>query len=274
MEVTKENIKYYCDDILFQESDVLNFAEALEKILNLIRGSENPVKNLRYLRECFTGELLYEFSARHKYIIIPSHKSPAMYLAQKIFPSKNLKVGTLRATIKATISEFQDKFTEPKSELFNTSKIQECLDLAQTKFNTVNYIQKQKGLIYTLIFDHSHKDNDSVFETYKSGFSVIKLFSSKNEEDYPNPYFVFLHELGHSLHYAITGDFSIIPDFFKKFAEKFSSDTVKKSELFAHFFAIAVLNDTHLAKHSTFYDDSFKDIRQRASDLFKNFDKH
>lgn len=268
MDITRESIKGYCDDVLFNENDVFKFVEALESILNSIGKNKNCVKHLRYLRSCFTNRLLDEFNTIEKYIIIPSHKSPAMYLAQKLYPPKNFKVGVLRSTIKNTVSEFGDKFIKPKGDIFSASKIQECLELSQLKLNTVDYIEKQHGLIYILIFDHSHKDNDSVFEVYKSGFSTIKLFPAKNEQEYTDPCFVFLHELGHRLHHAITGDVSIIPDFFKEFTKKFSTEGFKVSELFAHFFATAVLNETHLAKHSPFYDDSLKSLRRQVTDLF------
>ena len=268
MNITREIIESYCDDVLFRENNVFKFIESLESILASINENKNSVKNLRHLRVCFTNRLLKEFDTTKKYIIIPSHKSPAIYLAQKLYPPKNFKVGTLRLTIRNTIFEFKDKFTEPKGDYFDALKVQECLELSQLKFNTVDYIQRQNGLIYILIFDHSHKDNDSIFEVYKSGFSAIKLFPAKNKQEYADPCFVFLHELGHRLHHAMTGDVSVIPEFFKKFTEKFSTEGFKVSELFAHFFATAVLNETHLAKHSPFYGDSLESLRQQVTDLF------
>jgi Zn-dependent peptidase ImmA (M78 family) len=64
--------------------------------------------------------------------------------------------------------------------------------------------------------------------------------------------FIFAHELGHAIHFALTGNVDVLPDGFDKFNDSFypKLETLKdKQEAFADTVAFAILNIKGFGTH-------------------------
>ena len=137
-----------------------------------------------------------------------------------------------------------DEFIEPICPAVTDEEIRAVLSAAQRSFGMIDIIAPDFPLRISR-FDNSHITTNSECGIINGGsrHSVVFLYHPRESETYDSV-FICAHELGHALHFALTGDVDIAPDGFDRFNKSFSPEfaTQKASqEGFADAAAIAIL---------------------------------
>jgi Zn-dependent peptidase ImmA (M78 family) len=149
-----------------------------------------------------------------------------------------------------------DEFTEPKEDMITEEEIKLVLDVAQKKFRIMDIAAFFEPLkIVRLNNSHVRCNCECGFsDGYGSRSSVIFVYNPGNIKTYDRV-FIFAHELGHALHYSLTGGVDKIPDGFDKFNADYGVGELtlqEKQEHFADVVAFAVLNHKSLKRHIPF----------------------
>ncbi len=188
-------------------------------------------------------------SATWNAVIVSPEDSPIMLLPSYMpFGSSPNEVIT---GLKRFIS-YCDELTPPIHEAITLTEMKRVLTAAQKAYDIIGIIAPYEPL-KILRFDNSHAVYNSQcgISSTPDKPSTVYVFHPK-ENDVYDRVFIFAHELGHALHYALTGNVDVVPEGFEKFNEALSVklDTVKKTqEAFADAVALAILNVKGLRTH-------------------------
>ena len=146
-----------------------------------------------------------------------------------------------------------DEFSEPMEDIVTVKEMNAVLDNAQKKFRILDIVAPGKPLtVVSLNYSHAaHNCECGISAAPGSRESIIFVYHPR-EVSPCDRVFIFAHEIGHSLHLALTGDVEIIPDKFDEFNEtldiKLPTKELKQ-EAFADVAAFAMLNGGGLNKH-------------------------
>jgi hypothetical protein len=186
------------------------------------------------------------------------------------------RVKEVRQRVINLIASIDETITKPSGICLTVAQEEKILTILTTKFPYLDIVATKKPLSI-LNINNSHRMFNSLCGTDEavSAF-VIQMFNMKDESNFPE--YVFLHELGHALHLAITGSVLIVPDEFIKFhnsipgALHLEQGSTDAPELFADTFAISVMRGTELSGFDPFH---FDDALNRMLELFftRMFDK-
>jgi hypothetical protein len=145
------------------------------------------------------------------------------------------------------------EFTAPMEDIVTEEEMHMVLDSAQEKFRILNIIAPVKPLII-MSLNNSHYVRNcecGIADGPASRESVIFVYHPR-DVSICDRLFIFAHEVGHSLHLALTGDVEVIPDGFDEFNEALDiklQTTLQKQEAFADVTAFAILGSGSLKKH-------------------------
>jgi len=148
----------------------------------------------------------------------------------------------------AKISEFSDPMEDAATE----EEMNAVLDSAQTKFKVIDIVAPSKPLMI-LSFDNTHAIHNCECGVSDPSVrqSVILVYHPRDVSGCDRV-FIFAHEIGHALHFALTGNIDVVPDRFDAFNEALGINfqTIRqKQEAFADVAAFAMLNNSGLKKH-------------------------
>jgi hypothetical protein len=156
-----------------------------------------------------------------------------------------------------------DEFTAPIHPAITEAEIRATLSAAQRAFGMVDIIAPECPLrIYRFGYSHIERNCECGILNGDSRQSVVFLYHPR-ENDVYDRIFIFAHELGHALHYSLTGDIDIIPDGYDNFNESLGVklDNLKaKQEGFADAAAIAILGSKNSRLKSHLPTQWSKDI--------------
>lgn len=147
-----------------------------------------------------------------------------------------------------------DEFISPIYPAVTETEIRATLSAAQRAFGMIDIIATDYPLrIHRFDYSHIKHNSECAVMSGDSRQSAVFLYHPRENGVYDRV-FIFAHELGHALHYALTGDMDVFPDGFDSFNEKFAVkfDTPEaKQEGFADAAAIAILGspDSRLKSH-------------------------
>jgi len=138
-----------------------------------------------------------------------------------------------------------DGFVSPIYPAITETEIRTTLSAAQRAFGMIDIIAPNYPLrIHRFDYSHNTANSTCGVLSSESRQSVVFLYHPRESEIYDRV-FIFAHELGHALHFALTGDIKVFPEGFDSFNEKFGVkfETMQtKQEGFADAVAIAILS--------------------------------
>ena len=200
---------------------------------------------------------IFNLEADSRYHIYSVLDSIPPYLAA--FGLSLGRVREVRQRIKSLLSCIDETIVEPSGVFLPELQEEKILTILATKFPYLEIVTAKKPLTI-LNINNTHRIYNSQCGTNEAVTAfVIQMFNMKDASFVPE--YVFLHELGHALHLAITGSVLIVPDEFIKFnnsipgALHLEQGSIDAPELFADTFAIAVMRGTELSGFDPFHFD-------------------
>jgi len=182
-------------------------------------------------------------------VIVPPEHAPVMLLPSCV------PLGASPEEVISGLKDFAarcDEFTPPVYDAITNAEIKRVLNAAQKEYMMLDVIAPVDPL-RILRFNNSHVEHNSQcgFPTNPERPSTIFLYHPREQGTYDRV-FIFAHELGHALHFALTRDIEIMPEGFEQFNESIRVElhTLKeKQEAFADATALALLNVKGLGTH-------------------------
>jgi len=181
-------------------------------------------------------------------IVLPEH-SPIMFLLSCV------PFGGTPNDIIAGLKKFIERcneFTPPKHDAATLTEIKKVLTYAQKTYRLIDIIAPNEPMkILRFANSHAIYNSQCGFSSDPSRPSTIFSYHPKDNA-MCDRLFIFAHELGHALHFALTRDIDILPEGFDEFNKKQGAkpETLKdKQEAFADSAALAILNTKGLRTH-------------------------
>ena len=156
-----------------------------------------------------------------------------------------------------------DEYVYPMYPAITERDIRATLSAAQRAFGMIDIIAPDYPLrVHRFDYSHIKYNSECGVMSGDSRQSVIFLFHPR-EDGICDSVFIFAHELGHALHFALTGDINILPEGFESFNNRyfpaFDTETAKQ-EGFADATAIAILGSMNSKLKAHFPTKFCKDI--------------
>jgi len=165
-----------------------------------------------------------------------------------------------------------DEFISPIYPVITDTEIQATLSAAQRAFGMIDIIAADYPLrIHKFDCSHTKHNSECAVMSGDSRQSAVYLYHPRENGVYDRV-FIFAHELGHALHFALTGDMDVFPGGFDSFNEKLATkfDTPEaKQEAFADAAAIAILGSPNSKLKSHLPTQFSKDISPMFIRYFK-----
>jgi hypothetical protein len=230
-----------------ESRDIATLKTNMETLMCLYEGAESMhgyIIRERFYSEVKKRDKPYQRRTqglKYSAVIIPPELTPTAMIPAHIKTDGNHYA--FIDSVNRVISRC-DEFVAPIHPAANETEIRAVLSAAQRAFGMIDIIAPDYPLrIYR--FDNSHIKTNSEcgFMDGGSRQSVVFLFHP-HENEIHNRIFIFAHELGHALHFALTGDVSIFPDGFDKLNKMLGvklETPEANAESFADAVAIAIL---------------------------------
>ena len=188
-----------------------------------------------------------------KYHIYHSNKSIPPYLFS--YGLTIGKVREMRKNIKDRIKDIDETIIEPSCVRLTVEDEEKILSVLSNKFPFLEIITASKTLDIININNTYRLYNSMCGISGDSASFVIYMYNMKDKAIAPE--YVFLHELGHVLQFALTDSNLIVPDGFIEFNKSVLKKDLGQGnngtvEIFADMFAISVMHGTDLCKFNPF----------------------
>ena len=252
------DIDYQSVDSIFASGSVAEIKTAVTSFLSAADDVRDAYNGMFVHMLCQRlGEAFSEWSMRYSTpakgsawnaVIVPPEHSPIMLL-QSCVPFGCAPVDVI-AGLKKFIGNC-DEFTAPVHDAISVPEIKRVLTLAQKSYRIIDVIAPEEPL-RILRFDNSHSTHNSQCAIPMSNKQAVIYLFHPSSVAIHDRVFIFAHELGHTLHLAITHDIDLLPEGFDEFNGTFSPkpETLKdKQEAFADAVAISILNAKGLGTH-------------------------
>jgi len=181
--------------------------------------------------------------------IVPPEHAPIMLLRSYV------PLGSSPIDVLKSLKKFParcDEFIPPVCAAITPAEIGRVLNAAQKEFGLIDIVAPNEPM-NILRFNYSHITYNSLcgFPSDPERPPTIFLFHRKENGVY-DPVFIFAHELGHALHFALTRDLRVLPDGFDDFnvSVRTKLNTLEeRQEAFADAVAMAILSAKGLGTH-------------------------
>jgi len=263
--INEQEINKYIEDIL-KSSDIATLKRGCESLLRIYEGAESMhgfIIRSRFYDTVKERDEAYQrrtHGLKYNAVIIPPELTPTAMIPVhiKIDGNHHVFIDCMNRFLKRC-----DEFTDPIHPAITEAEIRATLSAAQRAFGMIDIIAPNHPLrIFRFDYSHIKKNCECGLMGGDSRQSVVFLYHPR-ENDIYDRVFIFAHELGHALHYALTGDTSILPSGFESFNDKLFAkfETHEaKVEGFADAAAIAILGSPNSRLKSHLQTQFSKDI--------------
>ncbi len=182
--------------------------------------------------------------------------------------------------IKRFIAYIENNFIFTNNDKVSADEIETALLIIEKEYELIKNLKPLEFSIFNL----SHKEFNSICNTVTNlndgtFLSEIYLFKMRDEE-IKSPLYVFLHEIGHALHFYCTNNSAIIPDSFIRLSNEYLKIPLEQGleavEIFADAIAIGLMRIFNWDDKGTFedMDINIKNAFAAYTDmLLKNLEK-
>jgi len=274
MKIDEQEINIYIEDIM-KSREISTLKGSIQSLMNFYERADSMhgyIIRWRFFNAVKEQCEAYErrtHGLKYNAVIIPPELSPTAMLPVYVKTDGNHYnfADGMNRLIKRC-----DEFTSPIHPVITEPEIRATLSAAQRAFGMMDIIAPNHPLrILRFNYSHSEKNSECGLMGGDSRQSVVFLYHPR-QNDVCDRVFIFAHELGHALHFALTGDTSILPSGFDNFNDKFFTkfETPKaKVEGFADAAAIAILGSPNSRLKSHLPTQWSKDISPMFVRYFK-----
>lgn len=256
--------------------------------VNLVRTKKNktPFLNDFYKRSLEMGFMDYVWKLwgitseekKEKFLIYSDFEAIDKYFYFSLKRIKEKPSKTLENIEKFATHVLKDFDVKKDNNVITIEKIKEIMNFLDNKYNFTEKVYKDFVPTFSILkFENPFYNSftDVSLDTKNKLYYHYIIF---NVKDNISPTYVFLHEIGHTIHYAITKNGNFIPEKVLKELEKTgfkgieTIDNYAKYEALADIFAMGIMYNSPYADCDPFVEISEKDkiiFNKIIEDLFK-----
>ena len=177
------------------------------------------------------------------------------------------------AQLTALAEDLIENYEECEEEFLTTDAATETMRIADRVYNFSQHILKDQHL-FIFLFQARYRKEDSFCRCMNmtDGSVAADIYMLIPHKDHKaTPESMFLHELGHCVNVALTGDSETPPEDFTLVMKLIGADKTKcdVSEFFAHCFAMSLLIEAELLSA-----DPFETVPQNHKQMFRVYFQH
>ena len=199
-----------CDDLIDCAQLLLEFVKAASKETNKALVLRRFYEDLSINAVASVmGNFIFG-KENKKWYVIDGSAAVMSYLHMTI-PQKTSPVKTLKEIEDYAYGLLEDFSNSPR-EPIGRSTVEDILRYLDEKYNFSDLVFRV-GAAKLIILNVENKDADSAFLVMGNSMITLPVFllCANHEDCKQNQVEVFFHELGHAIHYAITGKLDILP---------------------------------------------------------------
>ena len=221
------------------------------------------------LRARYEQQIMEAFMDRHPgWSVLEGNAACMMYLYRNWAFGEKAEENVAQLT--ALAEDLIENYEECEEKFLTTDAATETMRIADRVYNFSQRILKDQHL-FIFLFQARHRKEDSFCRCMNMtdgsmAADIYMLIPHKDHEATPQS--MFLHELGHCVNIALTGDPEVPPEDFTLVMKLIGADTVECDvpEFFAHCFAMSLLIEPDLLKA-----DPFKMVPQNHKQMFRTY---
>ena len=224
------------------------------------------------LRARYEQQVMEAFMARHPgWSVVEGNAACMMYLYRNWSFSRKAKENAAQLT--ALADDLIENYEECEEKFLTADVTIETMRIADRVYNFSQRILKDQHL-FIFLFHARHRKEDSFCRCMNMtdgsvAAGIYMLIPHKDHEATPES--MFLHELGHCVNVALTGDPEAPPEDFTLVMKLIGADKTEcdVSEFFAHCFAMSLLIEPELL-----IADPFKTVPKNHKQMFRTYFQH
>ena len=224
------------------------------------------------LRARYEQQIMEAFMDRHPgWSILEGNAACMMYLYRNWAFGEKAEENVAQLT--ALAEDLIENYEEYEEEFLTTDAATETMRIADRVYNFSQHILKDQHL-FIFLFQARYRKEDSFCRCMKMAdgsvaADICMLIPHKDHEATPQS--MHLHELGHCVNIAFTGNPEIPPEDFTLVMKLIGVDKVECDipEFFAHCFAMSLLIEPDLLNA-----DPFETIPQNHKQMFRVYFQH
>ena len=221
------------------------------------------------LRARYEQQIMEAFMDRHPgWSVVEGNAACMMYLYRNWSFSRKAEENA--AQLMALADDLIENYEECKEEFLTANVAKETMSIADQVYDFSQRILKGRHL-FIFLFQARHKKEDSFCRCMNMtddsmAADIYMLIPHKDHE--ATHHSIFLHELGHCVNIALTGDPKTPPEDFALVMKLIGADKIEcdVSEFFAHCFAMSLLIEAELLSA-----DPFKTVPRNHKQMFRTY---
>ena len=232
--------------------------------------SQHDYKQLHQeLRARYEQQIMEAFMDRHSgWSVVEGNAACMMYLYRNWAFAEKAEENA--AQLKALANDLIKNYDECEEEFLTAELAVEAMNIADRVYDFSQRVLKGQYL-FIFLFQAKYKKEDSFCRCMNMSDSSMAtdIYMQVPHIDHEaTPQSMFLHELGHSVNIALTGNPEVVPEDFALVTSLGSVNrhTCDVSEFFAHCFAMSLLIEPELLSA-----DPFKAVPQNHKQLFRTY---
>ena len=221
------------------------------------------------LRARYEQMVVEAFMDRHPgWSVVEDNAACMMYLYRNWVFGEKAEENVAQLT--ALAEDLIENYEECEEEFLTTDAATETMRIADRVYNFSQRILKDQHL-FIFLFQARHRKEDSFCRCMNmtDGSVAADIYMMIPHKDYEaTPHSMFLHELGHCVNIALTGDQENPPENFALVMKLIGADKIECDvpEFFAHCFAMSLLIEPELL-----IADPFKTVPKSHKQMFRTY---
>lgn len=232
--------------------------------------SQHDYKQLHQeLRARYEQQIMEAFMDRHPgWSVVEGNAACMMYLYRNWAFAEKTEENA--AQLKALADDLIENYEECGEEFLTAESAAEAMSIADRVYDFSHRVLKNQHL-FIFLFQERHKKEDSFCRCTRmaDGSVAADIYMLVPHTDHEaTPQSMFLHELGHCINIALTGNPEVVPEDFVLVTSLIgvNQDDCDVSEFFAHCFAMSLLIEPDLLN-----SDPFKTVPLNHKQMFRTY---
>ena len=224
------------------------------------------------LRARYEQQIMEAFMDRHPgWSVVEGNAACVMYLYRNWAFAEKAEENA--AQLKALADDLIENYEDCEEEFLTAELAADAMDIADRVYDFSQRVLKGHHL-FIFLFQARHKKEDSFCRCMNmtDGSVAADIYMLvPYQDDEATPQSMFLHELGHCVNIALTGNPEIVPEDFALVTSLVgvNQHTCDVSEFFAHCFAMSLLIEPELLNA-----DPCKTVPQNHKQMFRTYFQH
>ena len=224
------------------------------------------------LRARYEQQIMEAFMDRHPgWSVVEGNTACMMYLYRNWVLAEKAEQNS--AQLKSLADDLIENYEECEEEFLTAELVVETMNIADRVYDFSHRVLNGQHL-FIFLFQAKHKKEDSFCRCMNmaDGSVAADIYMLGPHIDHEaTPQSMFLHELGHCVNIALTGNPEVVPEDFALVTSLIGvkQDGCDVSEFFAHCFAMSLLIEPDLLN-----SDPFKTVPLNHKHMFRTYFQH